>query len=180
MFSLFNRNKTKPQMETEVQDITDDQVATVQAIAGGADEYAALMRWARVIKSEKYVQDFDALVERGDCDEITVAVNTIKKQFDTAMEADPEGTTEAMKEVAPEPPELVKKVWDLMSGPGNYEHNSLRDMQEATKMCLYLIEREHQDSIDHMIGNSEFDEVRMQFEKDVAKIRAAKHIISDI
>lgn len=167
-------------METEVQDLTDDQVTSLQGIAGGRDAYMGMINWARSMKSEQYVKDFDEVITSGDYDQIYVAVANVKKQFDTAMEADPEGTTEATKEVAPEPPELVKQVWNLMSGPGNYENNSLRDMQEVTRMCLYLIEREHQETIDHMIGNSEHDEVRMQFEKDIAKIRAAKHIISDI
>lgn len=180
MFSLFNRNKTEPEMEIEVQDLTDEQVDSMQASVGGRDEYKALMRWAANMKSEKFNDDFNDVVSTGDYDAILANVLNIKKQYDTAMEADPEGTAEAAKEQKPQPPELVRKVWELMAGEENYENNTLTDMQEATKMCLYLIEMEHQHSINQMQGHSEHDTLRMQFEKDISKIRAARHIISDI
>ena len=44
----------------------------------------------------------------------------------------------------------------------------------------HLIEMEHEHSIKQIQGHSEHDTLRMQFEKDMAKIRAARHIISDI
>lgn len=180
MFSLFNRNNIKTEVETQPQDLSDEQVESLRAIAGGRDEYQAMVRWAKNMKSEQYVVDFDEILVRADYDKITVAVTSLKKQYDTAMDADPEGTAEASKEAMPEPPALCKQVWELMVGEGNYENNSLTDMQEVTKMCLYLIEREHQEFIDHIQGNSEHDETRAQFETDIAKIRAAKHIISNI
>ncbi len=180
MFSLFNRNSTRPEIEIEVQDLTDEQVDSMHASVGGRDEYKALMRWAAHMKSEKFNDDFNDVVSTGDYDAILANVLNIKKQYDTAMEADPEGTAEASKEQKPQPPELVRNVWELMAGEGNYENNTLTDMQEATKMCLYLIEMEHECSIKQMQGHSEHDTLRMQFEKDIAKIRAARHIISDI
>ena len=167
-------------METEVQDLTDDQVAEIYAIAGGKDQYKAVMLWARNIKSKKFIQDFDDLVSRGDYDEIDVAVTNVKKQFDTAMEADPEGTTEASQEKGYQPSELEKQVWDLYFGE-NYENNKLADLCAVGKMVLFMLEKEHMSTIDHLKGQGDDKpEVREVWELDLANIRAAMRSIDNI
>lgn len=180
MFSLFNRNKTKPQMETEVQDLTEDQVTSLHGIAGGKDDYNSMMRWARTMKSTKYVQDFDALIKQADYDEISVAVTAIKKQFDTAMAADPEGTTEASRDDGYQPSEMEKKVWDMYFGE-NYMDNKLADLCAVGRMVLFMLEKEHMSTIDHIKaeGNDK-PEVREAWELDLANIRSAMQSIDNI
>ena len=166
-------------MDNQVQDLTDDQVTEIQAIAGGREDYKAMMRWCGNIKTEKFNDEFKDVTSTGDVESIKERVVSIKKMYDTAMAADPEGTIEASKD-NDEPPHICKQVWQLMVGEGNYENNSLKDMVSVTDMCLYIIAREHEMTIDDIRESGKNPEMLETWESDLRKIHAAQELLKGV
>ena len=66
-----------------VADISEAEVAEVQSVAGGKDEYANLMTWAAESMPKEDVQAFDALVSTGNSRAIKLAVAGLKAQYET-------------------------------------------------------------------------------------------------
>lgn len=71
------------QAPAPVADITEAEVAEVQQVAGGKDEYASLMTWAAESMPKEDVAAFDALVSTGNSRAIKLAVAGLKAQFET-------------------------------------------------------------------------------------------------
>jgi hypothetical protein len=138
-----------------------------------------MMRWCGNIKTEKFNDEFNALTSTGDVESIKAAVTTIKNQYDTAMSSDPEGTIEASKDMD-EPPAICKQVWQLMVGEGNYENNSLKDMVSVTDMCLYIIAREHEVTIEDIRESGKNAELLATWESDLRKIQAAQELLKGV
>ncbi len=74
------------QAPAPVADITEAEVAEVQQVAGGKDEYASLMTWAAESMPKEDVAAFDALVSTGNSRAIKLAVAGLKAQYETLMD----------------------------------------------------------------------------------------------
>ena len=70
--------------KTEIADMSDSDVRTIQNLAGGQKDYAKLVTWASENLDNKDIQAFDDLVNSGNVDQIKLAVAGMKAQFQEA------------------------------------------------------------------------------------------------
>lgn len=69
------------QNQQPAADLSDSDIADIQASVGGAEEYKNLMQWAGSNLDAETVQAFDALVETSDPNAIKLAVAGLKSQY---------------------------------------------------------------------------------------------------
>jgi hypothetical protein len=81
--TYIEMQKAGGQAPAPVADITEAEVAEVQQVAGGKDEYANLMTWAAESMPKEDVAAFDALVSTGNSRAIKLAVAGLKAQYET-------------------------------------------------------------------------------------------------
>lgn len=70
--------------KTEIADMSDSDVRTIQNLVGGQKDYAKLVTWASENLDNKDIQAFDDLVNSGNVDQIKLAVEGMKAQFQEA------------------------------------------------------------------------------------------------
>ena len=81
--TYIEMQKAGGQAPAPVADISEAEVAEVQQVAGGKDQYASLMTWAAESLPGEDVQAFDALVSTGNSRAIKLAVQGLKAQYET-------------------------------------------------------------------------------------------------
>ena len=70
--------------EVEVQDLSDADINTVKNVVGGETAYNNLMTWSQNNLSESKAAAFDSLVESGNVEAISLAVEGLKARYDKA------------------------------------------------------------------------------------------------
>ena len=63
-----------------VKELTDDEVAAIKEVAGGAEAYTELLSWANDRLPRREIEAFDAVVHDGSRDDIKVAVRGLMQQ----------------------------------------------------------------------------------------------------
>lgn len=70
--------------EVEVEDLSDADINTVKNVVGGETAYNNLMTWSQNNLSESKAAAFDSLVESGNVEAISLAVEGLKARYDKA------------------------------------------------------------------------------------------------
>ena len=82
--SYFAGRAAESGYTSNVEDITDAQIADIQTKAGGAETYKNLVGWAQQNLSESSINAFDNVINTGTIDEINFAVAGLKAQNENA------------------------------------------------------------------------------------------------
>lgn len=175
MFQLFNRNKNTEPTAPEKPDFTEEQIQEVYAMAGGMDRYKKIVRWAKETMSDQYQDQFNEVINSGDVLKIKEQTESLIRKWDTAYEADPEGT-EDIAGLTPSA-ELSLGLRDLIYKDERFSHTDLEDRIVAMKMLIFFVTEEH-DLV--LKENNLSDEQRTMFEVDLNKLKAALDIVRDV
>lgn len=175
MFSLFNRNKNTEPTAPEKHDITEEEIQSIYNLAGGEARYKQIVRWAKATMSYQYQDQFNEVINSGDVLKIKEQTEALLRKWDTAFEADPEGTQDA---AGGEPAaHLGMGVRDLFYKDEKYDGTNLSDRIIAMKMVMYYITKEHE----LILEEEDLDaERKTMFEVDVNKLKAAMDILKEV
>jgi len=69
-------------------DITDNDLSELRSVAGGDEEYGAMMRWAADNLSQKEIDRYDAVMDQGDKNAMTFAVEALFSRYQDAVGVD--------------------------------------------------------------------------------------------
>ena len=72
------------QPPSQVDDVTENQIAEVRNYAGGEQVYTNMVQWAGQNLDAKSIEAFDNIVNSGSIDAIKLAVSGLKSQYDAA------------------------------------------------------------------------------------------------
>ena len=72
------------QNSAAVPDLTEAQVAEVQNVVGGPEQYTQLVNWASENMTQNFLNAFDNLINTGDVDMIKLATQGLKSAYDGA------------------------------------------------------------------------------------------------
>jgi len=72
------------QPPSQVDDVTENQIAEVRNFAGGEQVYTNMVQWAGQNLDAKSIEAFDNIVNSGSIDAIKLAVSGLKSQYDAA------------------------------------------------------------------------------------------------
>ena len=81
---VTNSPEWSAQPPTQVDDVTENQIADVRNFAGGEQVYTNMIQWAGQNLDAKSIQAFDSIVNSGSIDAIKLAVSGLKSQYDAA------------------------------------------------------------------------------------------------
>jgi len=81
--AYLEAQKNQPQPE-QVADLTEKDVTRIKKIAGGDEEYGALMEWAASSLPEGIVTGFDSLIASGNVTAISLAVRGLMAEYEAA------------------------------------------------------------------------------------------------
>jgi hypothetical protein len=175
MFSLFNRNKTTEPTTPETPDITEEEIQSIYELAGGEARYKKIVRWAKTTMSDQYQDQFNEVIGSGDVLKIKEQTESLIRKWDTAYEADPEGTEDAAG-IDPAA-HLGMGIRDLLYKDEKYEGTNLSDRIIAMKMIMYFISKEHE----LILEEEDLDaEKKTMFEVDLNKLKAAMDIVKEV
>ena len=108
--------KANPVEQAPEVDLSDRDIASVQDVAGGADDYNNLVEWASSNLSQSEVKSFDDLISSGNVGAIKLAVSGLKAQYDNANGYEGRMLTgkppQTSKDVFRSQPELVAAMSD--------------------------------------------------------------------
>ena len=176
MFSLFNRNKNTEPTAPEKHDITEEEIQSIYEIAGGEARYKKIVRWAKTTMSDQYQDQFNEVINSGDVLKIREQTESLIRKWDTAYEADPEGTEEAARDDSLLT--LGKDIVELMYFGEKYEGTSLEDRVIAMRMVMFYIMKEHEMVLER--NDDLTPDQRTMFDVDLNKIKAAMDIVRDV
>ena len=175
MFSLFNRNKNTEPTAPETHEITEEEIQSIYELAGGEARYKKIVRWAKTTMSDQYQDQFNEVIGSGDVLKIREQTESLIRKWDTAYEADPEGTEDAAS-VDPAA-HLGMGIRDLLYKDEKYEGTNLSDRIVAMKMVMYFITKEHE----LILEEENLDaERKTMFEVDLNKLKAAMDIVREV
>jgi hypothetical protein len=69
-------------------DITDSDLSDLRGIAGGDDEYGSMMRWAADNLTQKEIDRYDSVMDTGDKNAMTFAVEALFSRYQDAVGVD--------------------------------------------------------------------------------------------
>jgi hypothetical protein len=72
------------QPQQQVADLSEKEVTSIKKIAGGDEEYGALMEWAASSLPEGIVTGFDSLIASGNVTAISLAVRGLMAEYEAA------------------------------------------------------------------------------------------------
>ena len=81
---VTNSPEWSAQPPTQVDDVTENQIADVRNFAGGEQVYTNMIQWAGQNLDAKSIEAFDNIVNSGSIDAIKLAVSGLKSQYDAA------------------------------------------------------------------------------------------------
>jgi hypothetical protein len=73
---------------TKEVDITDSDLSDLRGIAGGDDEYGSMMRWAADNLTQKEIDRYDSVMDTGDKNAMTFAVEALFSRYQDAVGVD--------------------------------------------------------------------------------------------
>ena len=156
--------------------ITEEQFQDIYSLAGGEVRYKKIVRWAKNTMSEGYQTQFNDVINSADVPKIKEQVVSLIRKWDTAYEADPEGTEEAARDDSLLT--LGKDIVELMYFGEKYEGTSLEDRVIAMRMVMFYIMKEHEMVLER--NDDLTPDQRTMFDVDLNKIKAAMDIVRDV
>jgi hypothetical protein len=87
MYLEYRAEAERGNTQQEV-DITDAELSDLRSIAGGDDEYGSMMRWAADNLSQKEIDRYDAVMDTGDKNAMTFAVEALFSRYQDAVGVD--------------------------------------------------------------------------------------------
>ena len=88
MYLEYRAQAEQNNQPTAEVDITDNDLSELRGIVGGDDEYGSMMRWAADNLTQKEIDRYDSVMDTGDKNAMTFAVEALFNRYQDAVGVD--------------------------------------------------------------------------------------------